>query len=198
MIPQSPFDFHIGAHGWAEHVRETCARLSPGYLDDFTPCSQAEIAEVERALHRSLPEDFKNWLIEIGTGQFERYGGVYSVEELVLVTAQSIFYPTGSADWASESAHIDLWISRGARNPDPSRFTLELLTLEEFFLLDWLQVAWDGHCGAFYGYMGDGQPKHRCFLYNSGELDGRFASFSEGIRSFLNDEWNSHFDLIDY
>ena len=124
-------------------------------------------------------------------------GGVHAIDELVSLTAQSIYYPVGSAGWVSDEAHVDLWISRGARNPDPSRFTPEALVVEEFFLLDWLQVAWDGSCGAYYVYMGDEPTAHRCFLYIPGQVERRFDSFSEGIRSFLNEEWNMRFDLIE-
>ena len=46
---------------------------------------------------------------------------------------------TPGREWATVFEQTDLWLSRGRRNPDPQRFTEDVLTLDGVKLYDLLQ-----------------------------------------------------------
>lgn len=109
---------------------------------------------------------------------------------MIFGAGPAIYFITGSlspgTEWASEEEHTKLWLTRGALNPDPQRFTHEILTLDGVKLYDLLQFGSNGCCCYHQLYVGpDPAPLRYCLLTESQEMEDRAATFSEGLWKIL-------------
>jgi len=101
-----------------------------------------------------------------------------------------IYFVLGSsvpgAEWCTEDDHRRLWLTRGADNPAPSRFTQDVLTLDGIPLYDLLQVGSDGSCCYHQLHVGPNpRPFEYCLLTDSQTLENTSQSFSAGLEKIL-------------
>jgi hypothetical protein len=137
-----------------------------------------------------LDPEFREFYRKIGYGAFPQYGQFYSPNELLLGAGPAIYFITGSlspgSEWATPDAHTRLWLSRGRENPDPGRFTDQVLTLEGVKLYDLLQFGSNGCCCYHQLYVGpEPAPLRYCLLTDSHTMEDQSATFSEGIERII-------------
>jgi SMI1 / KNR4 family (SUKH-1) len=187
-----PQKFVIGQPKWADAVRRLTGEIGPDYWDDFRPLSSSDIGAIETALNRRLPNDFKQFLLEFGSGKFpDEFGGnVYSPQDILAACHGPLLMQLGSAKWASDEAQRGFYISHGRENPDPKRFTTGVLTQMGFSLLDLLQIGTDGSCGYHQLFVGeDPAPFGYCLLLED-EVSDKLPSFSEALFKILSGHWH--------
>ncbi len=181
----------IGEHDWVKTLKAMTEPLGSGFWSGFRPASEQELQAVENQLGRSLDPEFREFYRTIGYGAFPKHEGEFnSPEELVLGASPAIYFMTGSLtpgkEWATPEQHTRLWLSRGRENPDPKRFTEEVLTLDGVKLYDLLQFGSNGSCGYHQLYVGpDPAPLRYCLLNDSQEMEDRVTSFSEGVEKIV-------------
>ena len=188
----SPFDFTIGHGQWAEQIRYFTTELDPNYWKNFRPCTVDEILTIERETQRTLPEDFKEFLRIFGHGSFvwPFLGGIYDPDEIISVCHAHLWTFLQSGDWASGEEQQKFYVSRGVFNPNPEKFTPDVLTTEYGNLFDLMQIGTDGLCG--YHLLGVASPP-ASFGYGlldvQGGVNDMAGSFSDGLRHILNHHW---------
>jgi hypothetical protein len=187
----------IGSPEWGLRIREMTEVLGKDFWSDFTPVSSEQIRRLENDIHRTLPQDFKEFYSVFGYGQFSMGGDICSPDEIVKVLGAPIYFVTGSMtpgkEWATEEQHRELWRSRGLNNPCPQRFTSEALTFEGVFLCDLLQFGSNGSCCYHQLYVGtESVPFRYCLLTDYETMEDRCSDFSEAldkiISSYLKEE----------
>ncbi len=187
----TPHALRIGTHGWVKTLKEITDPLGPDFWSGFKPASESELRKAEAELGRKLDPEFREFYRKVGYGDFPSFGGQFlAPDELILGAGPAIYFITGSltpgAEWASPEQHKRLWLSRGAENPDPRRFTDEVLTLDGVKLYDLLQFGSNGCCCYHQLYVGpEPAPLRYCLLTDSQEMEDRTASFSEGLEKIL-------------
>ncbi len=187
----SPHALRIGTHGWVKTLKEITDPLGPDFWSGFKPASESELRKAEAELGRKLDPEFREFYRKVGYGDFPSFGGQFlAPDELILGAGPAIYFITGSltpgAEWASPEQHKRLWLSRGAENPDPRRFTEEVLTLDGVKLYDLVQFGSNGCCCYHQLYIGpEPAPLRYCLLTDSQEMEDRAASFSEGLEKIL-------------
>jgi hypothetical protein len=182
--------FSIGANDWLRELKQLTEPLGSEFWADFRPASEEQMSEAERQIRRKLDPEFREFYRTVGYGQFSMGGGFDQPEDLIRGAGPAIYFITGSltpgAEWATEEQHTDLWLSRGGRNPNPSRFTAEALTLDGVKLYDLLQFGSNGSCCYHQLYVGpDPAPLRYCLLTDSQEMNDRASSFSEGLEKII-------------
>ncbi|MEW6160745.1 MAG: SMI1/KNR4 family protein [Verrucomicrobiota bacterium] len=164
--------------------------LGPDFWAGFKPAMEAEIREAEKQLGRKLDSEFREFYRTIGYGSFPEFGQFYAPHELILGAGPAIYFMTGSLtpgqEWATPEEHTQLWLSRGMKNPNPSRFTEEVLSVEGIKLYDLLQFGSNGCCCYHHLYAGpEPAPLRYCLLTDAQEMEDRSATFSEGLQKIL-------------
>ena len=190
VTPPRPIRLEIGTPGWEDDLRRRCAEFASDYWADLTPVSADDLRRVEQSINRVLPIDLKQFLTRFGCGVFPTGGHLSTPDELIEYSpAATIFYPLGSCGrtpWASMEEHVELYVSKGQRNPDPKRFTRAALTFDGAYLLDWLQVGSDGCCGYHNVFVGEEPPGYAYLLMCPGEVESRLSSFAAGMEEYFN------------
>lgn len=189
---ESPFKFKIGKGTWVEEIRYYTAELNPDYWAGFRALNSVEIGRIERDTGRNLPEDFKEFLRVFGCGRFpEPYGGdIYSPEEFIHGSHGHLFMILGSSKWASDEEQRRLYVTRGAYNPNPTKYTSEALLFEGVDLLDLLQIGTNGLAGYYQIYVGQKPGRlGYCLLTPEPSLEDEAPSFSEGLKKILTHHW---------
>jgi hypothetical protein len=139
-----------GSPNWVRLLKERTSPLGEDFRSGFVPASREEIRSLEKGIRRTLPDDFKEFYRTFGYGQFPEGGDIYSPEEIMAALGAPIYFVTGSVtpgqEWVNEEEHKKLWLSRGAYNPCPEKFTEDKLTFEGVFLYLLLQFGTNGSC----------------------------------------------------
>jgi hypothetical protein len=181
----------IGTHDWVKTLKGITEPLGADFWSGFKPASESELRSVEAQLGRRLDPEFHEFYRRVGYGDFpDRCGQFYAPDDLIIGAGPSIYFITGSLspgeEWATPEQHTRLWLSRGRENPDPSRFTEEVLMLDGVKLYDLLQFGSNGCCCYHQLYLGpEPAPLRYCLLTDSQEMEDRAASFSEGLEKIL-------------
>jgi hypothetical protein len=180
----------IGADNWVRTLQEMTKPLGPDFWAGFKPASDMELRSVESQLGRRLDAEFREFYRTIGFGDFPEWGQFVAPSELILGAGPAIYFIRGSLspgkEWASAEQHTELWLSRGRKNPDPDRFTEEVLTLDGVKLYDLLQFGSNGACCYHQLYVGpEPAPLWYCLLTDSQEMEDSAATFSEGLEKIL-------------
>jgi hypothetical protein len=137
---------------------------------------------------RKLPADFKEFYRLIGWGSFERGShSFYSPKDILDCLGAPIYFVRGScvpgSEWATAEDHRRLWVSRGRKNPDPGKFTEEMLTLDGVRLYDLLQFGADGNCNYHQLCVGpEPAPFRYCLLTEGGIMENKAPSFSAALK----------------
>ena len=184
--------FVIGEGQWADEIRAFTALLHPEYWHGFRPLSEEEIAALEQSLQRSLPRDFRQFLLTFGAGQFpgELGGGIWP-PETVYENCHGLFtFLLGSFGWAPEEDQRRFYVSRGAFNPAPELFTDEVLETELGSLFDLLMIGEDG-CGCYHVIYVGQEPGDvaYCLATDTPSFEDCASSFSEGLRLIMLNHW---------
>jgi SMI1 / KNR4 family (SUKH-1) len=180
----------IGTRDWLRTLMAITAPLGSDFWSDFKPATESELQRTEKQIGRKLDPEFREFYRTVGYGMFPDGGGFYAPHELVQGAGPAIYFITGSLtpgdEWASEEQHTRLWLTRGRENPNPERFTDEVLTLEGVKLYDLLQFGSNGCCCYHQLYLGpEPAPLRYCLLTDCQEMEDRAMSFSEGLEKLL-------------
>jgi hypothetical protein len=191
-MKSTPFSFTIGQGNWADEIRYYTTDLNPDYWARFRPLAAEQVAEVERTVGRKLPEDFREFLRVFGCGSFpEPYGGdIYEPEDFAHGCHGHLFMILGSSKWASRDEQRRFYVTHGAYNPAPDKYTGEALEFEGVNLLDLLQIGTNGLCCYHQVYVGD-KPGSLgyCRLTPEQTMEDAAPSFSEGLKKILAHHW---------
>jgi hypothetical protein len=193
--------FVIGQGDWVAKLHNWTQQLGSEFWSEFKPASKQELARIEDQISRKLDPEFREFYRTIGYGYFRSRdgnigGGIYSPDDMIAGLACPIYFITGSMtqgdEWASLKEQEELWRTRGETNPNPEKFTEEVLTLDGIKLYDLLQIGSNGGCGYHQLYVGpEPVPLRYCVLYPEG-MEDRAMSFSAGLERiiafYLNDE----------
>ena len=179
----------IGTAGWVTILKELTEPLDPDYWAAFRPVPAAELTKLEQAMQRKLPDEFVEFYRTVGCGKFPSAGAFYSPADIEACLSVPIYYMLGSLsqgkEWCTEEEHDRLWLTRGAFNPAPDKFTKEALTSNGVPLYDLLTFGYD--CGgALYNiYVGPPRsPLGFCILYSQ-EIEATYPSLSVGIETMI-------------
>jgi hypothetical protein len=184
----------IGTTNWVRELKAKTQALGPDFWAHFMPASEADLRQIETRTGRKLDPEFREFYRTIGYGDFRDktgyIGNIYSPEEVLQCIPNPIFFITGSMtpgeEWASLHEQVDLWLSRGRSNPDPKRFTDDILTLDDVRLYDLLQIGINGGCCYHQLYVGpEPAPLRYCLLTDSQEIEDRAMTFSEGLEKIV-------------
>jgi hypothetical protein len=192
-MKRSPFKFVIGEGSWADEIRFYTSELNPKYWADFKPLSAGEIVSIEQNVRRRLPEDFKEFLRIFGCGRFpEPYGGnVYAPDDFVRGCCGHLYMILGSSEWATDEDYRRFYVTRGAFNPGPRKYSEEDLLFENVNLLDLLQFGTNGGCCYHQVYVGEGKgPLGYCLLTPEKTMEDEAPSFSDGLKLILTHHLN--------
>ncbi len=180
----------IGTRNWLRALKTLTAPLGTDFWSGFTPATESELRSAEKQLARTLDPEFREFYRTVGYGPFPSYGQFSAPHEFIQGAGPAIYFITGSLspgdEWATEEEHTQLWLSRGHENPDPKRFTDEVLTLDGVKLYDLMQFGSNGCCCYHQLYVGpEPAPLRYCLLTDSQEMEDRAATFSEGLWRIL-------------
>lgn len=182
----------IGAYNWVKTLKDLTDPRSPDFWSDFTPATEQQMQAAESVLKRKFDPEFREFYRTVGYGKFPGYGGsdFWPPEKLDFGAGPAIYFIRGSLmtdeEWATEEQHKALWISRGRENPNPARFTEEILTLDGVKLYDLLQFGANG-CACYHQlYMGpEPAPLRYCLLTPDQTMEDRSQTFSEGLEKIV-------------
>jgi hypothetical protein len=180
----------IGSSNWVQELMAKSAPLGNDFWSNFRKVNGGELVQLENAIGRKLPEEFKEFYRLVGCGSFPLGGSFESPVEIASSLAAPIFFVTGSmthgAEWASHEDHKKLWLSRGQSNAAPQRFTEDSLTLDGVKLYDLLQFGSDGCCCYHQLYVGP-QPAPFCYclLTDSQTIENMCPTFSRAMESIV-------------
>lgn len=180
----------IGAHNWLRTLKSITEPLGRDFWAGFTPASEQELRGAEQQLERTFDPEFREFYRTVGYGRFPDFGEFYAPRELIHGAGPAIYFISGSLspgnEWATQKEHTELWLSRGGKNPDPQRFTDDVLTLSGVKLYDLLQFGSNGYCCYHQLYVGpEPAPLRYCLLTDSQEMEDQVLSFSEGLLRIL-------------
>ena len=183
-------NFRIGEGNWIDEVRKVTTKLDPSYWSHFRPVAQDEMERLEQEINRSLPQDFRLFWAEFGAGQFPvRFGGnIYTPEEIFLCCHGPLLMKAGSAAWASDEDQRRFYCSRGSFNPNPTKFTSDVLRFEEISLLDLLQIGTDGSCCYHQLFVGQSPKPFGYCLLTDDVIEDKAPSFSDGLRIIFKEQ----------
>lgn len=189
----SATSFIIGQGDWEQTVREFTSNIEINYWKDFVPVRELDVVLLEHYLRRKLPDDFKIFLKQFGSGRFpDKFGGcIYSPFEMYLACQGPLWMALGSGDWASEEDQRKFYITRGEFNPAPDKFTLESVIFQGVNLLDILQIGTNGAC--CYHQLGVSEkpsPFGYGLLTPSEIFEDVRIDFSKGLQTILEDHLN--------
>jgi len=191
-MKNGPFQFSIGRGSWIQEIRYYTTQLNPQYWARFGPLKSAEISLIEKEVGRRLPEDFKEFLRVFGCGRFpSAFGGdIYNPAEFVHGCHGHLYMMLGSNAWASDDEQRQFYVTHGAYNPAPARYSHEALDFEGVDLLDLLQIGTNGLAYYHQIYVGD-QPcaMGYCMLTPERTMEDAAPSFSEGLKMMLTHHW---------
>jgi hypothetical protein len=182
----------IGTHNWVKTLKELTESREPDFWTGFTPATEQQMQAAESVLKRKFDPEFREFYRTVGYGKFPGYGGsgFWSPDEFAFGAGPAIYFITGSLtpgdEWATREQHTALWISRGRENPDPARFTEEVMTLNGVKLYDLLQFGANG-CACYHQlYMGpEPAPLRYCLLTESQTMEDRSRTFSEALEKII-------------
>ena len=189
----------IGSPNWVENLKETTSPLGSDFWSNFVRASEAQLNELEKQTRRELPDEFRELYRSIGYGSFPMGGGFSSPDDIIACLGAPIYFVLGSLfsgkEWATEEEHRQLWLTRGAVNPNPSKFTDAALTLESVKLYDLLQFGSDGCCCYHQLYVGpEPAPFQYCLLTDYEKMEDKRQSISLALEkivgSYLSDFGN--------
>jgi hypothetical protein len=180
----------IGSLGWVEKLKEITDPLGSDFWSDFVRASEAQLNELERQIGRKLPEEFRELYRSLGYGRFPPSGGFYSPDDIIAYLGAPIYFVLGSLfsgeKWATEEEHRQLWLTRGAANPNPSKFTDAALTFERVKLYDLLQFGSDGCCCYHQLYVGPETPPFQyCLLTDYETMEDKSPSLSLALETIV-------------
>lgn len=180
----------IGSPNWVEGLREVTNPLGSDFWSGFCRVGEAELDELERQIRRKLPDEFREFYRSIGYGSFPFGGGFYSPSDIVACLGAPIYFILGSRtpgrEWATEEDHRRLWLTRGAMNPTPERFTNTALTFEGAKLYDLLQFGSNGCCCYHQLYVGPEPASFRyCLLTDSLTMEDKSLSLSLALERIV-------------
>jgi hypothetical protein len=184
--------FKIGAYDWVKTMKELTEPLGSDFWSGFIPATEQQMSESERVLKRKFDPEFHEFYRTIGYGTFSGNGGswFWSPDEFYFGAGPAFYFITGSLTpgdmWATPEQHTALWISRGRENPNPARFTEEVMTLDGVRLYDLLQFGANGCAGYHQLYTGPEPAILRyCLLTESQTMEDRSLTFSEGLEKII-------------
>lgn len=191
--------FSIGSNDWVREARSFTDQFDPTFWDGFRRCREEEIAECERIVRRTLPDDFREFLLEIGSGKFENCGGsIYTPEMIPLACPGPLWSLLKGARSVSEDELCRFYASRGAENPRPDIFNSESLNVDGVNLFDLLQIGVVGNGCYFELYLGvPPRPFGFCHLDPTGVIEERLPSFTDGLKLILIQAWETANGLDD-
>lgn len=184
----------IGQPDWHRAVRSYTDQFDRHFWDNFTPANPAELRDCEASINRTLPPDFREFMLHFGHGRFPRNGTLFCApEDIAAVTPGPLWMLLGSTDWASDDDHRRFYATRGQFNPAPDKFTPQALAFEGTSLLDLLQVGADGSCCYHQLHVGDAprKPFGYCLLTPEGTAEDKLPSFSTALGVMLTREHNA-------
>jgi hypothetical protein len=180
----------VGSDNWKEKLFIATRELGEDFWNRFKPVDYKELETLENQINRKLPVDFKEFYQTIGYGFFEPGNGFYSPRDIIECLGAPIYFIRGSlmvgSEWGTEEEHRKLWKSRGIENPNPKKFTKEMLELDGIKLYDLLQFGADGNCCYHQLYVGsDSVPFRYCLLTDSGTIENKAPSFSIALEKMI-------------
>lgn len=180
----------IGAPNWIEDLKEITHPLGSNLWSAFTQVGKAELDELERQIHRKLPDEFQEFYRSIGYGSFPFGGGFYSPSDILACLGAPVYFLLGSLtpgrEWATEEDHRRLWLTRGAMNSAPDKFTDVALTFAGIKLYDLLQFGSDGYCCYHQLYVGpEPAPFRYCLLTDSLTMEDESPSLSRALERMV-------------
>lgn len=95
---------------------------------------------------------------------------------------------TPGKEWASLEDHRELWISNGNDNPNPEKFTEEVLDLNGVKLWDLLKVGYDGSGASLNLYVGDSPASFQFCTIHGASLPETADSFLAGLLAHIHSE----------
>lgn len=175
--------FQIGSPNWVQELKEATKPLGDDFWSDFRQVDETALDELERQIHRKLPDEFREFYRSIGYGRFPLGGGFFSPNDVVACLGAPIYFILGSLtpgkEWATAEEHKQLWRTRGATNPAPDKLTSTALIFEGVRLYDLLQFGSDGCCCYHQLYVGpEPAPFRYCLLTDSQTMEGKCVSLS--------------------
>lgn len=185
--------FVIGQADWVGKLHNWTKQLGSEFWSEFKPASEQELGRIEDCICKKLDPEFREFYRTIGYGSFRDRDGyigcIYSPDDIITGLACPICFITGSMtqgdEWATLKEQEELWRTRGQINPNPERFTEEVLTLDGVKLYDLLQIGNNGCCGYHQLYLGpEPAPLRYCVLYPEG-MEDRAMSFSAGLERII-------------
>jgi hypothetical protein len=186
----SDFVLQIGTGNWLRTLKSITEPLGSDFWSGFIPATESELRSAEKQLGRTLDAEFREFYRTVGYGNFPYYGDFCAPEEFIRGAGPAIYFLTGSLSpgdqWATEEEHARLWLSRGRDNPNPKRFTEDVLTFDGVKLYDLLQFGSNGCCCYHQLFVGPEPTSLRyCLLTDSGTMEDRSVTFSEAICRIL-------------
>src|SRR5258706_2066117 len=126
--------FEIGTRNWLQTLKAITESLGSDFWSAFKPATETELLSAEKQLGRKFDAEFREFYRTVGYGPFPNYGQFCAPHELIHGAGPAIYFMVGSlspgGEWATEDEHKELWLTRGGTNPDPERFTDEILTFD--------------------------------------------------------------------
>lgn len=192
--------FEIGKGDWAKVIREFAESLDPEYFAEFARVTAADLARVEAAVNRKLPEDYKAFLCEFGAGAFSEDvggGGFDTPEELSIEPYEVIYFFAGTSPEVSDEVHERFYRSHGEDNGAPDVLTKERMTIDGVNLLDMFRIGSNGACCNHALHVGhEPRPFGYALMSDCEEFEDQAPSFSVGLTiileghwSYVNEEW---------
>lgn len=161
-----------------QELRRKLGRKFDQVFAGFKPSSPQEISDLEAALRRRLPKDFKTFLTSVGWGVFRPGFGLYSPDDIRAACFGPLAMMFGRQGFSNDQAYIDFYVRREASGKGEPPST----KLNGVELLDYLQIGSDGCSCYFLIYVGDGNPAFGfCRITPEKTLEDRLPSFADGL-----------------
>jgi hypothetical protein len=181
-------DFEIGKGDRKNQIIKIGNSISENFWDNTKKAILPDLKKIENTINRILPDDFKQYYIEIGHGRFPFDFGhsFHSPTEIIENCHAPVYFVTGSMtpgnEWATNEEQKKFYISHGIDNPNPMKFTKEILVLENIDLLDLVQFGSDGSCCYHQLYTGNIKKIGYCLLTDYQTVENINISFSSALK----------------
>ena len=189
-------DFEIGKGDWKKQIFEIGYGIDKKFWNGINKVTLSDFHMIENAINRKLPEDFKQFYSEIGYGHFPFDFGhsFYSPSEIIDNCHAPVYFVTGSmipnAEWAKNEEQRKFYISHGINNPNPAKFTKEVLIFDNINLLDLVQFGADGSCCYHQLYTGNAKNIGYCLLTGYA-IENIGISFSSALKRMFEEYFDN-------